>query len=330
MRHVKQRTLWLILLIIIAGYGLTNFGHSHEKIITTNEFKMSKLIVEDNGKLIYKNGIQNKKNKSNSYPDYGKLFISNMDGTEKRKLSNKVVSSIYVSGKAIYYSTQVDPGSTIYGFDIYLTNESGTYTKKICHTMSDQLQIMEGKIYYLEGALKSVNTDGTNRRTVYNSDRISIWQFIMDRNYLYFTGYNEDGIFKVSITGLGYTKICNQSASSLYEANGWLYFLDNYVNPPLHKVKLDGGKVYTVDDQERLTLEPYSYMKTEGKWNYFYKDNSIVIEGIKEKGVYKITKVNEVDSDEEFAVIGQYIYYIGQYDGCLYRMKNDGTVKVKM
>lgn len=104
--------------------------------------------------------------------DNEKLYVINTDGTGKKKVLDKAVTSFNVSDGWIYYSdgTTSSDGKDIGGSKIYKIKTDGTENTKLNDEVSVGINIVGGWIYYInvkgdsEFYLVKIRTNGTSRQ----------------------------------------------------------------------------------------------------------------------------------------------------------------------
>ena len=207
------------------------------------------------------------------YDNGNGLFVSKLDGSEKRQLAMGDISSInikdewvyYVEGKSIY-KTLLD-GSESIELSIYTTN-----------------LVLDGEwLYYSYFYDYSNNNYGLYKMKLDGSEKqILAYGIVKNINvsgdWVYYTLENSanDGLYKVKTDGSENTLIYNDEFIIEHGLDGnvildgdWLYYYKQYVhvdnNKGIYKVKTDGSEWQPVIlvDKEQETITDFSVYNNE-------------------------------------------------------------------
>jgi TolB protein len=201
-------------------YTINSDGTGSLAKISQSAFQTSSIIISPDGKKITFSSNQNGTNS---------LFISNIDGTELRQLTNFTASAIGFFPN----STRIIFGKDLYdvtGFsNIYSINDDGTNIFSITHDNQEKFWTStsaNGKIvaYSTESGIYTdkifaVNTDGTNLHFVTDGSLFSYEKPVISDNgsKIIFSKYIDtlDYLYMVNVDGTGLVKIGSLNQPSI-------------------------------------------------------------------------------------------------------------------
>ncbi len=197
----------------------------------------------------------------------GELYKISINGDERIKLSEEDATYITLNNDWLYYVS--------YDTDLCKIKTDGTNRSIVkSDSKAMDLAIHNNWLYYLDrekykihrlnledGAVMSVGTEA-----------VSTW-FKIDEGWIYYKGYNwtdDAKIYKISALGSKKSALSNDKPSgfqsegrsvrfSLYEdiciLDGWIYYINDYNNKYLYKIKLDGTERTKINDEPTFDFE---------------------------------------------------------------------------
>lgn len=157
--------------------------------------------------------------------DGGKIYKMKIDGTGKTKLSDDSRSSnVNVVDGFIYYTNK--------NGGIYKLKIDGTERTKITYDVAQFINVLDGFIYYRNGsdngAIYKISINGEHMTKLSNDNATMV---VVGDKFIYYTKLNNEGIFKMDLSGNNVTKIYSKAAP-INVAGNYVYFL------------LNGGDIY--------------------------------------------------------------------------------------
>lgn len=171
-----------------------------------------------------------------NYKDNNRLYRMNMDGSNRKKLSDDSAVDISVVGGRIYYVSFPEKG-------LYSVKTDGTDKRTLYTGQAGALNVTGGRIYYCDVddgyRLYSMKTDGTNRKKLSDD---WIHELLVEGDRIYYTIYNESRhIYTMKTDGTGRKKLNNDDALCLQLGNGRLYyFVVEGGERGIYSIKTDG------------------------------------------------------------------------------------------
>ena len=287
----------------------------------------------------------------------GGIFKSDIDGTNKQQIVNGAASFLNILENKLYYCEGLDGGNLcsidkdghnrklliqgkvaypnlvngwIYYINlldnssIYKTEIDGSYNVKINNKSAKCLNVDNNKVYFSDKYYGYfMNHDGSFENKLYNkpADNILVSE---DKIYWirrYYDIYKQD---KDSVlANLVYE---GTEDSGLGLQNGMLIIsIQNEVTRSIQRYDISTGKNDTIDIQDAFNIEgvqsPYVYYRQDGSGSKLLRYNVD-------------TKSSEIIVPERFSgvlnIIDDWIYYEENEGEGLYRIKTDGTNKMKL
>ncbi|MHC1720963.1 MAG: DUF5050 domain-containing protein [Clostridiaceae bacterium] len=259
------------------------------------------------------------------------LIKRKIDWTERTKLSDAAVSSLFISDGWIYYRGPEDERN------LYKMKTDGTEMKKICsdrvfdyivsgdwifYTTSEVYESKEQLIPGTNITLHRMKTDGSDK-TEFNKVMVET-SFIVQGDWLYFV--KNKNLYKIKTDGTGEVLMAeNASVGHVY--GDWIYFTvvsdqgEGMSKIAVNRIKTDGSERSVTFNESGVYMFDYY-----DEWLYYttFKESM----RIKLDGTGK-EKMNEVEAWNLMGVAGDWMY-ISDYTGPMYRVKMDGSFGTRM
>lgn len=240
-------------------------------------------------------------------PDISNLYRMKKDGSERTKLSEDNVAQYCVSGDMVLYSTK----KSLAEF-----NE----IKKKAMTSVDLLLESEA------GTINKMKTDGSEKITLCKVS-LEPGKIEIHGEWIYYEDYGK--LYKIKIDGTERAMISGKGRFG-YVTDTWLYFIalrdtgtDAYYNLDVVRMKIDGSERSTLASLDRV----YFFTLDEG-WLYFVFKSEKGLHRMRPDGT-EMQKLNNINIWALDGVSGNWMY-ISDYSGARYRVKLDGSVGTRI
>lgn len=181
--------------------------------------------------------------------DASKIYKIKNDGSGKQLLcGDSALNYMNVVGDWIYYCNNDDNNC------LYRIKVDGSEKEKLNNDNSRNVNIVGNYIYYSamdendNGLLYKMKIDGSENQMLSNVDCSTAVEVHDD--YIYCTGFNSKGIYRIKSDGTGYEQISKDtSVISLNVTGNWVYyveFMSGNMDSKLYRMKLDGTSNETV------------------------------------------------------------------------------------
>ncbi len=175
--------------------------------------------------------------------DSSKIYKIKIDGSDKKLLcEDSAERYMNVAGNWIYYCDNENN-------NLYRIKLDGSEKQKLNNANSRNINIVENYIYYSaidendNGLLYKMKLDGSENKMLSDADCSTAVE--VHNDYVYCSGFNSKGIYRIKTDGNGYEKISeSKSVISLYTTGNWVYYVDfmsGDMTSILHRMKLDGS-----------------------------------------------------------------------------------------
>ncbi|AWI06505.1 DUF5050 domain-containing protein [Clostridium drakei] len=175
--------------------------------------------------------------------DGSKIYKMRTDGSDKKLLCNDSAENyMNIIGNWIYYCDNENN-------NLYRIKLDGSEKQKLNNSKSRNINIVGNYIYYSSiddndnGLLCKMKLDGSENRTLSDVDCSTAIE--VQGDYIYCSGFNSNGIYKVKNDGTGYEKISEDKyVISLYVLGDWVYHVDlmsGNMTSKLYRMKLNGS-----------------------------------------------------------------------------------------
>lgn len=177
-----------------------------------------------------------------------------------------------------------------------------------------------GAIYYSnftkQYKLYEMNYDSSNPIQLNNDDS---GYFTQNGDYIYYTNDSDGGkIYSISTNGSGRKKICEDKSSYLEYADGYIYYRNESDGSLVYKIKEDGTAKEKVSG-------PCNLFNIDSNFLYYLKDGILKRKNLKTGDEIKIG-----DTISTIVVQDNTVYFTDSSQNKLYKMKNDGSNKIKI
>lgn len=147
-------------------------------------------------------------------------------------------------------------------------------------------------------------------------------------DWIYYSNYQ--GFYKVKTDGTMKTKLSNRHAAHINVVGDWIYFKEgiNGGGMYMYRMKTDGSNEMKLS----LSYDNIHWLQVVGNWIYYIGDGAYLgkmrTDGTNRTGI----STDYIPPHEGKIIInGEWIYYLNGFDnGCLYKIKLDGTGKTKL
>jgi Flp pilus assembly protein TadD len=274
------------------------------------------------------------------------LYKTRTDGKKETRLNNDVFcSNTTVAGEWIYYINCDDE------YTVYRIRTDGTERSRLNDDYSGDLNVEGDWIYYLSSRyspeenrhyndLTKMRTDGT-QRTPMGED--GFWLNVAD-GWIYYSNESDDGkLYKIRTDGTDKTKLNDERCGNIIVYGDWVFY-ESYFDEGyrlLCRIGTDGTERTVLDDACDLfnVTDGWIYKDLySGEWEKI--SMAAALPGPEEIDIPKavLTDVNERGNTPGNIVNrglaagqGGYVYFSNYADdGALYRMKSDGSERVKL
>lgn len=261
----------------------------------------------------------------------GNIIKRKIDWTERTKISDTEVTSLFISDGWIYcrgsednrnlYRMKTDGSglenlSTGRIYDYIVAGDWVFYTTSDAYESKEQLQPGTNTTLY------RMKTDGSDK-TVFNKVMVET-SFMVQDNWLYFA--KDKNLYKVKTDGTGEVLLA-ENASMGHVYGDWVYYIDRTDEKEgmssivVNKVKTDGA-------------EKAATIKESGVYMYDYYDEWLYYTTFKETMRVKLDgtekkSMNKVEAWDFMGAAGDWMY-IRDYTGPMFRVKMDGSLGTKM
>lgn len=177
-----------------------------------------------------------------------------------------------------------------------------------------------GAIYYSnftkQYKLYEMNYDSSNPMQLNNDDS---GYFTQNGDYIYYTNASDGGkIYNIGTNGSGRKKICEDKSSYLEYADGYIYYRNESDGSMVYKIKEDGTA------KEKVS-RPCDLFNIDSNFLYYLKDGILKRKNLKTGDEIKIG-----DTISTIVVQDSTVYFTDNSQNKLYKMKNDGSDKIKI
>ena len=262
----------------------------------------------------------------------------------------------------IYYVkktyTVISESSLSYKSELYKRKVGSATDILLDSNVAGDISLISNTLYYDNGNISSINTDGTSKRVINYGSNIQMnvvgdWIYYIDSrdgskiykikidgtgkvkvnddfsmqmsvegDWIYYCSYYDNfNIYKIKIDGTNKTKVAETSASRSSIQDGWVYYYDKLDWEGIYKVKTDGSL------RTKVSQGIYNNINISNGWIYYCNGEDYdTIYKMKTDGTNK-TKISN-DKAANIEIAGEWIYYENKDDNrCLYRIKTDGTMR---
>lgn len=186
------------------------------------------------------------------------------------------------------------------------------------------------KIFGGYGAVNELSLQGILKEKYAASSSANIGNLgfaAQDGEWIYYNGYDDSNLYKVSADGANKVKLSTDDASFINVKNGWVYYSNGSDGNKLYKIRTDGSGRSKVSETGALyiyVMEDYIYYINASDPGSLYK--------IKTDGTGGKKIVTLVDNGVAGDVIidGQYIYYTNISELSTNVVRIDGTGRRKL
>ena len=248
------------------------------------------------------------------------LYRADLDGGNKKKLSDHPTQDINVVGDTVYF---VDSSE----YKIYSVKTDGSDHKLLLDIFGQRLFVIGNRLYYVNWGdgckIYSANFDGSDNKMVVDisADHVSLsgaWFYYQNRDQM-------EAISKVRIDGTG-NELLNEVNCLFINGAGDQIYYANWG---------DAGKLYRCKNDMSEEAEPLSeskvgYINLYGDWVYY-------VDWIKDQHIFRYNikdgTTEEVCEDMAMGIFvkGEYVYYYNELDSNrLYRMNLDGSDRMRV
>jgi hypothetical protein len=259
------------------------------------------------------------------------LYKMKLDGTDKGRITEDIVSYINVWDGWIYYSNGY-PGNG----EIYRIAPDGSSKKKINNERSYYTIIKDGWIYYstvkyitleeVEFKIKKIKIDGTNEMDIIYETKKgkeinpSGYFFLSDGWIYYRSILDMNKLYRVQDNGKNKSKVSdNASYGEFIVDQNWIYYIQPNDGNKLYKMKTDGTEKELVINKSigNINITDEYIFYTDESENYkLYKKN---------KGSSVESKLSDY-SVSDINVIGDWLYCRDFYSELkFYKISSAGT-----
>jgi hypothetical protein len=316
--------MFTIIILPIPVKGVENLKIGN----TPGNISNNGIVAKSNNKLYFRN-----------FSDEGKLYSSDLDGSNSKKLSDDRVFFINVVEDWVYYTNTSDKDK-LYKIKIDGTSRTKLFDKRVYY-----INVLEDWIYFCfrESPLKyevsyskffnseavgKIKIDGTGFRELFRGD-VKFLNVYGD--YMYFSGgiYDKDseheysqifpqkGFIKCDLQGKNPVVIDHITYINTDVSGDWIYGVkNNFSGSDLYKIKTDGT-------DKQLIVKGIYALNVDEEWIYYTKD-------------MKLYKRNKADNEEilvgyynphKFCIIDDNIYVTDE-SKTLYRQNiHNGTIE---
>lgn len=150
--------------------------------------------------------------------------------------------------------------------------------------------------------------------------------------WLYYPDPLEELLYKEKADGSSKTVVIDHYARSINVIGDWIFYSNWSDNRSLYKVKTDGSqgsKIKHTTEEGNMSSIYCDYMTVVDNWIYLIdlKDVDDKIFRLRPDGSGWEALIE--DSADSFCIDGDWIFYLSASDDCIYRMRLDGTERVK-
>ncbi|MBE6915828.1 MAG: DUF5050 domain-containing protein [Ruminococcaceae bacterium] len=248
--------------------------------------------------------------------DGERLYSMDLDGNDKKKLTESEAQFINVVGDKIIYC---DASNNYYGCTL---GKDGSDLKVFLPMMSMNYIVFDERIYFVNWAAEckiySVDMEGKDPKVVCDMAAEDLYQY---GAWLYFTAKDQEScIYRIKINGEGLDQVNNDQSMRPNVHHGIVYFI-NWA---------DDGKLYSVDPDNANATYQRVYDKHVSHLNYY--DGSLYFADMTVGGKPyrmdledgKVTKLCD-DRAGYFALHDDWVYYRNNDDANrIYRVKTTG------
>jgi hypothetical protein len=229
--------------------------------------------------------------------------------------------SVAVNEGYMYFRKSSDGGK------LYRKPVSGGQSQKLCDDNARYINVIGDWVYYVNWSdlcLYKVKNDGTGRQKVFDE---KMYQPVIINDMVYFRGYTNYPLCKRKIGSAASTVLDGDKVHSINPYGGWIYYIkDMNGEKQVWKIKYDGtGK-------QKIANEPYVY-------SIYIRSNMLLCIDNQHKSLFSINldgtgqqyPLDQERVSDSINFDDQWIYYKNASDnGALYRIKMDGTGKLKL
>ena len=167
----------------------------------------------------------------------------NTDGTGFKSIVQGYAEGLTVVGDSVYFTS----GRSQY-FELYKTDLSLENKVQLTENENPYDFFVENdRIYYRTfdtNDFRSISING-GEVTDISTDHSVYHNFYLD-GYVYYTTKNENGIFRMKLTGEEETKIMDASCSDIFPESGYIYYRDS--DYKLWRCNIDGSEINLICD----------------------------------------------------------------------------------
>ncbi len=248
--------------------------------------------------------------------DGGRLYSMDLDGNDKKKLTESEAQFINVVGDEILYC---DISNNYYGCTI---GKNGENHEVFLPLMSMDYIIFDERLYFINWAAEckiySTDLEGKDPKVVCDMGAEDLYQY---GAWLYFTAKDqESAIYRVKINGEGLDQVNNDQSMLPNVHHGIVYFI-NWA---------DGGKLYSVDPDNANATYQCAYDKHISYLNHHDGDlyfADMTVGGKPHRMNLETGEVEKLCDDRAgyFAIYDEWVYYRNSDDANrVYRVKTTG------
>jgi len=248
------------------------------------------------------------------------LYRADLDGENKKKLSDHPVQDINVVGDTVYF---VDNSE----YKIYSVKTDGSDHKLLLDVFGQRLFVVGNRLYYVNWGdgckIYSAKMDGTDNKMVIDvsADNVSLsgaWLYYQNRDQM-------EAISKVKIDGTGNELLNEVNCLFINGAGDYIYYANWGDAGKLYRCKND-----MTEEPEPLSESKVGYINLYGDWVYYVdwiKDQYIFRKNIKDGTLECVSE----DMASGIFIKGEYVYYYNELDSNrLYRMDLDGGNRMRV
>ncbi len=177
------------------------------------------------------------------------IFRIKPDKSEKSKIADDEVAYLRAAGDWLYYSDS--------DFYLHRMKKDGSSNTIISDTPGEFINIVENKIYYIEGfgedgTIHQMSTDGTQKKQLLTDKATKL---IYHEGWLYYINITDGNkVYRVSTDGTGKEKLLDEFCNSINIDNNWIYYTP-YSSNGLYKINFNGtGKQSFTENEECYVL----------------------------------------------------------------------------
>lgn len=166
--------------------------------------------------------------------------------------------------------------STGSNYSIVRIGLDGSSTQTIIEGWATQLQLDNGKIYYLgvddnnNSQLRRVNSDGTDDEILIDEP---IHKYVISDGVVYYIDSEYHHLYRINIDGTRKVLLADVASSDFVVQNNYIYYINKYDHGAIYLMGTDGNNPQQIVGADCESLDSYDY-KTKGVDDFVTKEET--------------------------------------------------------